>query len=143
MPLHFGGGLVLEKEDQLTMGLDYEQTNWSKDDYPNYNTSRYLRAGIEFIPDRFSFRDYWKRIRYRAGAYAGQSYLDLNGKHIEDKGVTIGLGLPFKYTKTTFSLTYNYGIRGTTDNGLIQESYQRFFLNLTFYDVWFLQRKIE
>lgn len=143
LPMHFGAGVVFNKKDQWTIGLDYEQTNWSKDDYPNYNTSRYLRAGMEFIPDRFSIRDYWKRIRYRAGAYAGQSYLDVKGNHLEDKGVTIGLGLPFKYTKTTFSLTYNFGVRGTTNDDLIQETYQRFFLNLTFYDVWFFDRKIE
>lgn len=146
LPKFIGAGFTIEKKDQILFGVDYSTQLWKESNSTIFNqfvNSQSINAGIQYIPSKFSFRNYWKRINYRAGGHFSTGYLNLNNTQINDKGFSVGIGLPFKYTNTTFNFTYEYGIRGTTKNGLIEENYNVFMINLSFYDFWFFKPKIN
>jgi hypothetical protein len=150
-PQTIGAGFTIKKmytqdnTSEWMAGVDYTMTDWSNAGgmFEGYKNTTSLNAGFEYVPQKVSFRDYWKRVHYRIGGYLATSPIYLNGNQLQERGVTFGLGLPFKYSNTTFNLTYEMGVRGTTDNGLIKENYNIIAVNLTFYDFWFFRRKID
>ena len=93
------------------------------------------------MPDKKSLSNYYKMIRYRLGIYKHQTYLNLRGQQLDEKAVTIGLGLPLKRSGSLFNLSAEIGQMGTTNNNLIQESFARFKIGFIFSDIWFIKRK--
>lgn len=145
VPQRLSIGLSGGIKNKLTVGFDYSYQDWSTVNSLNlddgFAKDESFNLGIEYIPDMFSLKNYYKRIYYRAGMFLNNSYLNLNNKQIRNYGITFGLGLPIVNGRTTLNLSYTYGTRGTTSNGLIQENYSLFGINLTLYDFWFIKRK--
>jgi len=83
------------------------------------------------------------RVHYRVGGYYSNSYLRLQENQIQDYGITFGVGLPFRNTKTSFNLAFVFGQRGTLKNNLIKEKYGIVNLSMTFHDIWFLKSVID
>jgi len=102
-----------------------------------------MNLGIEVTPDPDALRGYFNRVHYRLGGYYSNSYLSIRGEQIKDYGITFGVGLPFKGTKTTFNLGMVLGQRGTLDNNLIKENYGIINLSFTLHDFWFFKRKFD
>jgi len=44
---------------------------------------------------------------------------------------------------SNLNLGFEYGKKGTTDNGLLEEKYVNFRLSLSLNDIWFKKRKID
>lgn len=147
IPARFSIGLTAGIENKLIIGFDYSYQDWSEVDAINendvYETDQYFNIGIEYIPNKFSLRNYYKRINYRAGAFLNNSYLNLNGEQINNYGITFGLGFPLANQRTSLNVSYTYGKRGTTSSGLIEENYSLFGINITLYDFWFIKRKFQ
>ncbi|NQV73181.1 hypothetical protein HQ496_08660 [bacterium] len=151
LPLGFGLGLAYQPVPKWTIVGDLDFENWSAlesdfnfagfDATGSPNTSNRIRvsAGAEFWPAaRRPFASWSSRIAYRLGLYTEQSYIspDPNEK-IRTIGVTGGLSLPSLIPGTTIDFNIDVGQRGTTSNGLIQDRYIRFGLNLNFGERWF------
>jgi hypothetical protein len=69
--------------------------------------------------------------------------LVLNNEHITEFGISFGMGLPIG-SRSGFSnanIGLEYGQRGTTNNGLIQESFFSLSIGLSLNDKWFTPRK--
>ncbi len=62
---------------------------------------------------------------------------------IDDFGISFGLGLPLGNRLSNLNVGFEYGKKGTTSNGLLEENYFNFRLSLSLNDVWFKQRKID
>ena len=63
-------------------------------------------------------------------------------------GMTFGMGIPVRRSNVPGVVRVNtintglvIGRRGTTNNGLIQETYLNFYLGLTLNDKWFIKYK--
>jgi long-subunit fatty acid transport protein len=108
-----------------------------------YTKASTMALGVYFIPDYASFTSYLKRVNYRAGLRYDQTGLMLNGKEIENFGITFGLGLPLGGAFSNLNLGFELGRRGTTAAGLIEESYFKFGIGLSLNDRWFQKRKIN
>ena len=67
----------------------------------------------------------------------------LKNTDIKNYGITFGFGFPIDNQRTCVNLSCTLGKRGTTDNGLIEENYALFGINLTLYDFWFFKRQIQ
>ena len=156
LPANYGAGLSAELYNKLLIGFDYYHQDWESTPSGSegvHQNNHSFNVGLEFTPDRDAFRWYWKKIHYRLGAFYRDDYLTFNdqrfsdkefyGQSIDDFGITFGLGLPFKNTKTTFNIAYEYGIRGKKEYGLIKENYNIISVSFTFYDIWFVQSKYE
>ena len=115
-----------------------------------YGDSNRLSAGGYFIPKINSITSYWQRVTYRAGVKLEKLGLLVNGTSdsnsftsIDDFGISFGLGLPLGNRLSNLNVGFEYGKKGTTSNGLLEENYFNFRLSLSLNDVWFKQRKID
>jgi len=106
------------------------------------NAIKYNIGGY-FIPQYTSFSDYWKRMTYRAGLRYENTGLIINDESIKDVGVTLGLGFPLGGTFSNINVGFEFGKRGTTNAGLIQENYMNFTAALSLNDRWFVKRKYD
>ncbi len=147
LPARYSIGFTTGIKNKLTIGIDYSYQDWSDIESlnvsDNFGTDETFNFGLEYIPNKYSLKNYFKHINYRAGAFLNNSYLKLNGKQIKNYGITFGLGFPIANQKTSLNLSCSFGKRGTTDHNLIEENYMAFGVNLTLYDFWFIKRKFQ
>ncbi len=149
LPATIGIGVQYGIANKLKFGAQYEFGGWSA--YKNEarpetmrNTSS-VSGGVEYIPDFVSYNNYAKRIRYRAGAFYRQDPRVVDGKGLDDIGVTLGFGFPIILPRqqTSFvNLAVEYGKLGK--NTTIEETYFRFTVGFTLNDnTWFYKRRFE
>lgn len=158
-PLETVIGIGIGKENKWYAELDYKfQSALNPTGFLDnsalslrYGNSSRLSLGGFYIPKINSISSYWERVTYRAGfriEKTGQlANGDLTGNtftEINDFGISFGLGLPIgKRTPTNLNFTFEYGKKGTTDNGLLQENYLNLRLSLSLNDLWFIKRTID
>ncbi|MEI7675831.1 MAG: hypothetical protein WCJ03_03540 [Bacteroidales bacterium] len=99
-------------------------------------------GGVEFTPNLNS-RHYYDHIRYRFGGNISNNYLNIKNQKISEYGVSVGLGLPFKSTKSMLNITFDYSKLAPQNTAWVKEEYLRLTLNLTFNEYWFFKRKID
>ncbi len=115
-----------------------------------YQKSNKLSVGGFYIPKYNSISSYWDRVIYRVGVRSEKTGLMVNGTgnvgqftEINDFGMAFGIGLPMGNQVSRLNLGFEFGKRGTTDNGLIEEKYFNFKLGLSLSNKWFKKRKIN
>ncbi len=148
LPGAFSVGVTYEKSNKLLIGFNYDANKWSK--YTNEAKPEQLRDtwkisfGGQYIPDITSYNDYFKKIRYRFGAYYG---LDPRGFNTEltFTGITIGAGFPIILTRqrTSFvNIAFELGKLGFEEG--YKEKYFKINLGFTLNDnSWFFKRKFN
>lgn len=156
----FGMGLdyVTVHRSRYRFALDYTTQNWSEYDeqFPgetktfDFQDSHRITTGLEYTPQLGS-NDYLDNVEYRAGFYFEKSNLNIRGTDINDIGMSFGLSLPLArkrgLTKSSFNISGQYGVYGTTDNDLIKENYFKLFVGFSFTphfrNRWFVQPKYD
>ncbi|MBT8292997.1 MAG: hypothetical protein KJN70_06965 [Eudoraea sp.] len=143
-------GLGFGRDKKWFLGAEYSLQGLSsfRNDFIDpenvaYEDANTIRVGGYFVPDYASFTSYLKRITYRAGARTSRTGLVVNDKSIHDFGITFGLGLPVGGGFSNMNLGFEYGKRGTTVANLIEETYFKVSVGLSFNDKWFQKRKIN
>lgn len=146
--VRFGAGIGKPRE--WFVGAEYQRL--SSSEYTNrsfelnnveYTDATTYRVGGYFIPDYNDVTSYFKRVVYRAGARFGDSGLNINGEDIDEFGISFGVGLPAGRLLTNANLGVEFGRRGTTSAGLVEENFFSVFLSLSLNDRWFQQRKFN
>lgn len=147
IPFNIGVGLSYHFNEKILIGIDYYQQDWTNTTFFNSNEpltkSNHYHGGVEYVPDYKALRGYHKRMAYRAGGYFENSYLKLQDEQLKDYGISFGVGLPLRNTRSTFNLAFNAGRRGTLENNLIRENYMFLSFSVTLYDFWFMKRKYD
>lgn len=145
LPSTITAGLTYSMQDKLVAGAEVIYQDWSNVSLPtlgqSFSQSTSVRVGLEYIPNRFDLKNYLKHISYRAGAYYTSPIAKVNNNMINDYGITLGAGLPFKNTKSSLNFSVETGKRGTQANNLIKENYTYFSVSLILYDFWFFKPK--
>lgn len=116
-----------------------------------YGDASKIAVGGFYIPKFNSISSYWQRVVYRAGFKFEKTGLFVNGvpngttfTGINDFGMSFGIGLPIgKQFPSSLNFAVEYGRKGTTDNGLLQENYLNLRLSLSLNDLWFRKRRID
>lgn len=154
LPVSYSIGVMLASTDKWSVGIDYSMSDWSKfSSTPNSNVSvgvgksaYRLAAGGEYTPNANDLRNYFARVTYRVGFYYGQDYVKLQNTALPVYGVTFGGSFPYKRsTRSTsrFHTSFDIGRIGTQSNNLLQQTYVRFGLGLTFNQQWFIPRRYD
>ncbi|MDR1729969.1 MAG: hypothetical protein LBR52_04835 [Prevotellaceae bacterium] len=147
MPMSYGAGFAYNLSKTFLAGFDYKHEAWSDVRYfgekPFTNRNKFS-LGVEYQPDN-NGRSYFSRVCYRAGANYSNFYAKVNGKNVNEYGVSAGLGLPLKrgLNPTVLNLVFEYGNMGTKNDNLIKDQYFKFTLNMTINERWFMTRKFE
>lgn len=134
--------------DAYLLGLDVVMQNWSAFEYFGEDVSytrNALRIGVggEKQPSRERLATFFQRLTYRAGAYYHQTPLRLASTAIDEIGFTAGVGIPISGGLSRFDINFEYAMRGTTAQNLIQENIFRMRFALNAGELWFQKRKIE
>ncbi len=144
VPRNLSIGVGFSYYNKLFTSIEFSTQNWSNSTFLNVKqpltNSKTYRFGLEFIPNRYDLKNYFKRISYRCGAHYSNTYMKFDGHQINEFALSAGLGFPFR-NNTKFNVSYEFGSRGTTDYGLIKEKFGILSISLTFYDFWFIRRK--
>jgi hypothetical protein len=145
IPMMIGGGFSFEKSDNWMVGIDYKWQNWEKfrafDQSDSLTNSWQINFGGEVIPNANNYSNYLARIRYRLGFTYNKTYLRLRGQDLNEYAFSFGFGLPLRGMKTMLNIGGQYGVRGTTSQDLIRESYFKIVIGFSIYERWFIKRK--
>jgi hypothetical protein len=129
-------------EFSTTEAGDYSNRAFAIEGASFEQASKYKIGGF-FIPNYNSLTSYFSRIVYRGGLRMEETGLHLNGESINEFGIAFGLGLPAGRMLTNINLGFEYGQRGTTSAGLIQENFFNAMISLSLNDRWFIKRRFE
>jgi len=143
LPFSIKSGFSFEEIDHWMICGDVNIANWSQ--YQLFGAQDLslkdnmgFSLGALYTPVKYDVQsNYFNHIEYRIGARYDNGYLNISGTPITTTGVSAGLGLPVGKYKSKVNVTAEYFVRGTTNNSLIQESYFRIILGVTFTDKWF------
>lgn len=148
MRYSFGAGFGQQRKWMVGTELTFQQSGKQKNRLADISGSTFEDAikwsvGGYYIPDYNSFTSYFKKIVYRAGLRYETTGLVINGESITDVGANIGLGLPLTGTFSNINISAEFGKRGTTNAGLVQENYTNIGISLSLNDRWFVKRKYD
>ena len=152
MPSKLSVGTGFGQQRMWFAGIDYtyQETNKIGNRFDNITNSSFenshkIALGGYYIPKYLSYTSYLSRITYRAGLKYEKTGLILNGEHINDYGLTAGVGLPLSgiVGGSNLNIGAEFGKRGTTSAGLIRENYVNIFVSLSLNDKWFVKRKFD
>jgi len=147
VPNAFGAGLSITHNQKYTFVADFRHQAWDaeKNAYPgkNYTVVDANRGSIGFeISRKKSFYNSKVELSYvQAGAYYGDSYLQINGKQIKDYGVTAAFGVNGLKTPLSYNVIFQYGIKGTQNNNLIEQRYFNLTFVVNYGAIWFTRGK--
>jgi hypothetical protein len=145
LPASFGMGLGLHSKRSV-IAADLKYTNWSNASFSNEESSftDTWRASAGYCykgnPDAMN---YFGLISFRAGAYAQNHYLNLEGNNLKAWGFSCGASLPAFDNRSSINLTYGYDQLGTTASGLIKQQSQTFTIDIVIRDLWGIKRKFD
>ena len=131
--------------DKLLLIFDYSTQNWN--DYQLFGesdslvSSKRFSGGLQYTPDISSVTQFYKRCHYRIGFAMNTTPLQINNMQLEDKSISLGVGIPIKRNKSTYDISLVLGQRGTTNNNLLKENYIRIGLSMSFEGIWFVKQK--
>ena len=142
---------------QQWKGLDYPTELDGLNTDNRFNNAYLLKAGAEYVIDPYS-RNFFDRIRFRAGFSYGNSYINTNindpktGESIgvdgyKEYGVNFGLGLPFRDYMTGRLSLINIGFSYTTQQpnvpNMIKQNMFKVSINMNINELWFNKRKFN
>jgi hypothetical protein len=145
IPMMLGGGISFDRPDKWMIGADFKWQNWEK--YRAFGMSDSLvnswqvNVGGEIIPNIDNYNNYLARMRYRLGFIYSKTYLHLRGQDLNEYAFSFGFGFPLRGIKTMLNVGAQYGVRGTTSEHLIKESYFKIVIGFSIYERWFVKRK--
>lgn len=131
-----GTQLVFQDVEKLTN--DYNTL--SNVTYGRY--SSYALGGF-YLPKNNVFSKYFEKIIYRGGLKYVKTGTIINSQEISEKAITFGMGLPILGSLSNANIGLEYGQRGTTSHGLVQENYFTVAVSFSLNDKWFGHRKID
>lgn len=153
---------------EVTLGLGFGEVNkwFVGGEYTNRKSSNFTnrtfttdnatfedasqyRLGGFYSPKYNSVTSYWQRVSYRAGFRFEESGIVIGNEGINEFGISFGIGFPAGRVISSvrnlsnLNLTFEYGQRGTTNAGLVQEDFFNVGISLSLNSLWFQQSKFN
>ena len=139
LPQTIRAGLSYNIKDKFTAAAEYTTTGWANAQvYGSSNllaSTNSIRAGMEYIPERGSIYNYFRRLEYRVGGHLSDNYLFINGEQIKEFGITFGIGFPMPRSWSKVNIFFDWNSRaGSFNSGLHRENCYSFGLSMNLYD---------
>jgi len=147
LPFSYGIGLGYQIGERWAIAVDMTGQPWSRADFNGgppsdiRNSSRF-GIGVERAGNKDVNASWLDRITYRAGYAYEATYYKLNGEPINEWSVTAGVAFPLP-RESRLNVSAEYGTRGSTANGLIQDKIFRMTFSLNIVDIWFVRYEDE
>jgi hypothetical protein len=144
LPSEINFGFSYQNSNKLDLGVDVGYGLWAGSSGLEVESRDAMSVilGGSYTPDYKSVNRYLERVMYKFGfAYRQLPYV-VNSTEINDFGINFGASFPVSGL-SSLDTSFKFGVRGTTDNSLIRESYFQFILGLTINDRWFVKRRYD
>jgi hypothetical protein len=143
IPLAFGFGASYRAGARWLFAADFTSQLWSHGSFKGQSRNSTLFGfGIERLPLREIGARWIDKIAYRLGFYHNAISYVVNGRTINEWGITGGFGIPIS-GENKVNLALEYGRRGETSNSLIEERIIRVSLSLFLGETWFVRFEEE
>lgn len=144
----FGFGFGETKKWLLGAQFVFQDVGKLTDDYNTVSNVTYDKMssyslGGFYVPRSNVFSKYYQKIVYRGGLKYTRTGTIINAQEINEKSISFGMGLPILGSISNANVGLEYGQRGTTSHGLIQENYFTLSVSFSLNDKWFGHRKID
>ena len=157
IPGYIQAGFTLADSIRWLIGFDYRYQPWSK--YKGYGinsgvslqNSWRIGVGGEFLPSLDQQKNFFSKLKYRAGFHYERTNLNISSSSINEFGINVGFGIPIviklydefntRMYVYAFNLSFEAGSRGTLGNNLIRENYGKIKLGINLNSSWFQKRK--
>ncbi|WP_281238687.1 hypothetical protein [Flavobacterium praedii] len=146
--ISFGLGVGKTKKWLLGSQIVFQNAGKLTDEFNSasnvtYGTYSSYSLGGFYVPNYNVFSKYYQKIVYRAGLKYTKTGLTVKSEDIDEKAMTLGFGLPISGGFSNINIGLEYGKRGTTAKGLIQENYFVLAMSFSLSEKWFRQAKID
>lgn len=143
LPSYYSGGLYYTYDNRLVVGVDYSLQEWSKANYfgkkDSLNNAHRMALGAEYRHNPLG-KKYVDRMAFRLGAHVSTPYIKEMGTSQQNFGITFGIGLPLRTSKTMVNATFEYGKKGNL--ATLREDYFKLTISASFNELWFFKRKL-
>jgi hypothetical protein len=157
LPLTVRGGLSYNDGSRWLVAADVLYEPWSEfssdlpisglvqSDGASLGDRLRVGGGVQFLPiGRRPGGSYLRRTAYRLGAYYDRDYVQPQaGYTLRTIAVTAGLSLPTVLPGTRLDTNVEVGRRGTTDFGLVRDTFVRFTVTANVGERWFVRRRLR
>lgn len=152
LPLKIGGGISYFVNSKFNASAEVQVENWDEAEYGfsardenAFKNRRVMGIGFQYHPYKERSSNFLSRFKYSAGLSHDTGHLSINNNEIETLWFSAGLGLisPNFRSSSSFDLSFQYGIRGTTDQNLVKENIFSINLSVNLTELMFLQRKLN
>ncbi len=159
-PATLSAGAMLNLNNKLRVGADFSLQKWSSVGFPQYIVSdnkpsyavnpdyfkdrKKMTVGFEYCKNA-NARNFFDRIRFRAGASYTSPYFNINGQDgPKEISVSAGFGIPIINGWNNRSILNISGqwVRMDASN-FIKENTFRINVGITFNERWFMKWKVE
>lgn len=147
LPLMLGGGASFYKKDRWLIGMDIEWTKWS--DFlilgvsDSLSNSLSVSLGGRYTPKESISRNILLKSTYLFGVHYYDNYIELSNTSLKQYGMSFGMALPIRRTKTAINFSVELGKNGTTQSNLIKETYGKIKIGVSITENWFMRRQFE
>ncbi|MBS1608762.1 MAG: hypothetical protein JSS70_08390 [Bacteroidetes bacterium] len=145
LPVSYSGGIALKRNNKSTFAVDYTYQDWSslhiRDQGWQLVNSQRVSAGAEFSSYKNDRGILVEKRFYQVGAYINNSYLQVRNTPINDWGITVGMGGSLK-NSFLYSLSLQGGVKGTTVQNLIKQTFFGFTFSISYRDFLFSKGKV-
>jgi hypothetical protein len=137
LPNSYAAGIALKHGIKSVFAVDYSYEDWSslhvRDLGWQLIGSNRISAGAEFSSYKNDRGILVEKRFYQVGGYYNTSYLQVRNQPISDWGITAGLGGSLK-NQFLYSISIQGGIRGTTVQNLIRQTFVGFTFSVSYRD---------
>jgi len=144
LPQFAGAGFSVQNikgSSYRVFSIDYKLMNWgdvkSYDKQTKYSNSHRINAGLEYIPNYRTPRNYFQQVEYQLGGYYEKSNLVINNNNLSEYGLTAGVVLPLKNSSNVVFVAADFGRRG--GKRLINENFVNVNIGISLNQEWFFK----
>ncbi len=150
IPKSFTAGISFSRDNKWSLGTEFTYQDWTtfrNANGSNENLGKAWRGGFggDLIPDILS-ENFFRRMQYRAGVSMEQYPFSVTrdgvtSSPVKDFGINFGFSMPAG--RSSIDLAFKYGKRGNRSEHILEETYFRVYLGVTFNDQWFVKRRFD
>jgi len=143
VPMRLNVGAHITFVNIYNFALDYFYQPWTELKLSEINQLymsdvHKFSLGFEYRPQRVPGIGFWEQIMLRAGLSYEMSQYKLKGNELKQYSVFAGFSIPLTL-ENTVDLGFEYSVRGTKEDNLLEENFVRINLGLSFGDLWFIR----
>lgn len=146
-PSSVRAGLSYEYRGQYVIAADFTYTWWKEYEeygkkYDFFRNTYSVNVGAELKNDPQAASKA-RAIAYRIGGFYQTLYAAYDQKEFSAFGVSLGVGIPVRKTRSMINVGLQYGRLGSLAKGQIQEDYLRIGISFASVETWFVKPKYD